>query len=67
MKSAIVTASVATVQKAVRSAVGENVRRDNFIINGGEEEEPTEWDESGFENCIFSRPMPFCAEGPKSH
>ena len=52
MKSASVTASVATVQKAVRSAVEENVRSNNFIIYGGEEEEPTEWNESGFENCI---------------
>ena len=52
MKSASVTPSVATVQKAVRSAVEENVRSNNFIIYGGEEEEPTEWNESGLENCI---------------
>ena len=52
-QSAIVTASVAIVQKPVRSAVEENVQSKNFIIHGGEEEEPTEWNESGFENFIL--------------
>ena len=50
--------SVASVQKAVRSAVEDNVRSNNFIIYGVEEETPDEDDEEnecengGLENCV---------------
>ena len=50
--------SVASVQKAVRSAVEDNVRSNNFIIYGVEEEKPDEDDEEdecengGLENCV---------------
>ena len=51
--------SVASVQKAVRSAVEDNVRCNNFIIYGVEEETPNDEDDEenecengGLENCV---------------
>ena len=52
------TPSVASVQKAVRSAVEDNVRSNNFIIYGVEEYGPDEDDEEdecengGLEDCV---------------